>query len=44
MSYRLRDVEAIIAADGHSKLRQFVLGGATRSIIASPPTWVLLSH
>jgi nucleotide-binding universal stress UspA family protein len=34
----------VMGAYGHSKFREFVLGGATRSMIASPPTWVLLSH
>ncbi len=30
--------------NGHSGLREFILGGATRSILSQPPTWVLLSH
>ncbi|MFI4996615.1 MAG: universal stress protein [Hyphomicrobiales bacterium] len=34
----------VMGAYGHSRFREFVLGGATRSIMASPPTWVLLSH
>jgi nucleotide-binding universal stress UspA family protein len=34
----------VMGAYGHSKLREFVLGGATRSVIASPPAWVLLAH
>lgn len=34
----------VMGAYGHSRLREFVLGGATRSILANPPCWVLLSH
>jgi len=34
----------VMGAYGHSRLRQFVLGGATRSMIARPPLPVLLSH
>jgi nucleotide-binding universal stress UspA family protein len=28
----------------HSRLREFVMGGATNSISAHPPCWVLMSH
>jgi nucleotide-binding universal stress UspA family protein len=34
----------VMGAYGHSRLREFILGGATRSILSHPPIWVLLSH
>lgn len=34
----------VMGAYGHSRWREFVLGGATRSMIASPPLPVLFSH
>lgn len=34
----------VMGAYGHSRLRDFVLGGATRSIVANPPLPVLLAH
>jgi nucleotide-binding universal stress UspA family protein len=34
----------VMGAYGHSRLREFILGGATRSVLGHPPTWVLLSH
>lgn len=34
----------VMGAYGHSRLREFILGGATRSILANPPGWTLLSH
>ncbi len=34
----------VMGAFGHSKLRDFVLGGATRSVLAKPVVPVLLSH
>lgn len=34
----------VMGAYGHSRLREFVLGGATRSMINKPPLPVLLSH
>ena len=34
----------VMGAYGHSRLREFILGGATESMLARPPTWVLLSH
>lgn len=34
----------VMGAFGHSRLREFVLGGATRSILNRPPLPVLLSH
>jgi nucleotide-binding universal stress UspA family protein len=34
----------VMGAYGHSRMRDFILGGATKSIVASPPLPVLLSH
>lgn len=34
----------VMGAYGHSRVKEFILGGATRSMLARPPTWVLLSH
>jgi nucleotide-binding universal stress UspA family protein len=34
----------VMGAYGHSRLREFVLGGATRSMMANPSLPVLLSH
>ncbi len=34
----------VMGAFGHSRAREFVLGGATRSMIEAPPTAVLLAH
>jgi nucleotide-binding universal stress UspA family protein len=34
----------VMGAYGHSRLREFILGGATKSVLQRPPTWVLLSH
>ncbi len=34
----------VMGAYGHSRLRQFILGGATKTIVANPPLPVLLSH
>jgi nucleotide-binding universal stress UspA family protein len=34
----------VMGGYGHSRVREFVLGGATRSVLAQPPTWTLLSH
>ncbi len=42
-----RSVQAdllVMGAYGHSRLWEFVLGGATRSILSKPPLPVLLSH
>lgn len=40
-----RDIDLLVmGAYGHSRLREFILGGATQSILANPPCWVLLSH
>jgi nucleotide-binding universal stress UspA family protein len=34
----------VMGAYGHSRVREFVLGGATRSMISSPPLPILFSH
>jgi nucleotide-binding universal stress UspA family protein len=34
----------VMGAYGHSRLREFILGGATRSMISRPPVPVLFSH
>jgi nucleotide-binding universal stress UspA family protein len=34
----------VMGAYGHSRLREFVLGGATRGLIADPPLPLFLSH
>jgi nucleotide-binding universal stress UspA family protein len=34
----------VMGAYGHSRLREFVLGGATRSLLSNPPLPILFSH
>lgn len=34
----------VMGAYGHSRLREFILGGATRSLLSKPPLPVLFSH
>ena len=34
----------VMGAYGHSRTREFVLGGATRSVLHRPAVWTLLSH
>jgi nucleotide-binding universal stress UspA family protein len=34
----------VMGAYGHSRLREFVLGGATRHLLSKPPLPILLSH
>jgi nucleotide-binding universal stress UspA family protein len=34
----------VMGAYGHSRFREFILGGATRSLLASPPLPILFSH
>ncbi len=34
----------VMGAYGHSRMRDFILGGATKAIVANPPVPVLLSH
>lgn len=42
---RLRDSDLLVmGAYGHSRFREFVLGGATRSMLLKPPVPVFLSH
>jgi nucleotide-binding universal stress UspA family protein len=40
-----RDLDILVmGAYGHSRARDFILGGATKSMVADPPLPVLLSH
>lgn len=40
-----REIDLLVmGAYGHSRMRDFILGGATNSIVANPPLPVLLSH
>ncbi|UGA48568.1 universal stress protein [Bradyrhizobium quebecense] len=34
----------VVGAYGHSRFREFILGGATKSIMSRPPVPTLLSH
>ena len=34
----------VMGAYRHSRLREFVMGGATYTILGHPPCWVLMSH
>lgn len=34
----------VMGAYGHSRFREFFLGGVTSSILAHPPGWVMMSH
>jgi nucleotide-binding universal stress UspA family protein len=34
----------VMGAYGHSRLREFILGGATNSVLTRPFTWTLVSH
>jgi hypothetical protein len=34
----------VMGAFGHSKLREFILGGATKHVLTHPFTWTLVSH
>ena len=34
----------VMGAYGHTRLREFILGGATRSMLSNPPLPILLSH
>jgi nucleotide-binding universal stress UspA family protein len=34
----------VMGAYGHSRVRELIWGGATRTILDSPPCWVLMSH
>lgn len=40
-----RNVDLLVmGAYGHSRVREFILGGATRRVLARPFAWTLLSH
>jgi nucleotide-binding universal stress UspA family protein len=40
-----RNIDLLVMGGyAHSKLREFILGGATRSVLNRPFTWTLLSH
>jgi nucleotide-binding universal stress UspA family protein len=41
--YRNADL-LVMGAYGHSRLREFVLGGATKSMLSRPPVPILMSH
>jgi len=43
VTYRNADL-LVMGAYGHSRIREFVLGGATKSMLARPPVPLLLSH
>jgi len=34
----------VMGGYGHSRMREFILGGATDHMLTRPPCWVLLSH
>jgi nucleotide-binding universal stress UspA family protein len=34
----------VMGAYGHSRFREFILGGATRTLLAKPPLPILFSH
>jgi nucleotide-binding universal stress UspA family protein len=34
----------IMGAYRHSRLNEFVWGGATKTVIGQPPCWVMMSH
>ena len=34
----------VMGAYGHSRLREFVMGGATKSLLSRPPLPILFSH
>jgi nucleotide-binding universal stress UspA family protein len=40
-----RNIDLLVMGGyAHSKVREFILGGATRSVLTRPFTWTLLSH
>jgi nucleotide-binding universal stress UspA family protein len=43
VEYRNADL-LVMGAYGHSRLREFVLGGATRSMLTRPPSPIFMSH
>jgi nucleotide-binding universal stress UspA family protein len=34
----------VMGGYGHSRMREFILGGATKNVLLDPPTWTLISH
>jgi nucleotide-binding universal stress UspA family protein len=39
------DIDLLVMGGyGHSRMREFILGGATKSVLMDPPTWTLISH
>ena len=39
------DIDLLVMGGyGHSRMREFILGGATKSVLLDPPTWTLISH
>jgi nucleotide-binding universal stress UspA family protein len=34
----------VMGAFGHSRMLEFILGGATRSVLSAPPVPVFISH
>jgi nucleotide-binding universal stress UspA family protein len=43
VAYRNADL-LVMGAYGHSRIREFILGGATRSMLTRPPVPIFLSH
>jgi nucleotide-binding universal stress UspA family protein len=43
VTYRSADL-LVMGAYGHSRIREFILGGATKSMLARPPVPIFLSH
>jgi nucleotide-binding universal stress UspA family protein len=43
VTYRNADL-LVMGAYGHSRIREFILGGATKSMLARPPVPIFLSH
>jgi nucleotide-binding universal stress UspA family protein len=42
---RERRVDLLVMGGyGHSRVREFILGGATKSVLLDAPTWTLISH
>jgi nucleotide-binding universal stress UspA family protein len=40
-----RNIDLLVMGGyAHSRLREFILGGATRSVLTRPFTWTLVSH
>jgi nucleotide-binding universal stress UspA family protein len=39
------DIDLLVMGGyGHSRIREFILGGATKSVLMDPPRWTLISH